>query len=612
MDWLEELKNKFDSGASHFFLMYFNVYDEIIVEKKSWKRLHQILAHYPPVKSAKIIAFYNRGTGIRFAKKEMKDHFLKLIGMDDDRGREIFEVEHKKVDFALQRFDEVLHLPPDDPKVLQVFGAAQQNLIAVILEYADTIVPADSAAMQSEADRNRRVLLEWWAGNQEIRDQKNIIILLSERLSQIASPLRAEDRGVIPIRLSLPDYEERLLGINLLRKKHPPQPEDVDSEFLAHLTAGLSQNTILQIIKEATFKKIALTPETVFFRKKKIIEEQSGGLMEIMRPQWGMEAIGDLLPHKRRAFEVIKAMKEKDFLACPMGILLVGPQGTGKTVYAEAMAYEAEIPLVILKNLRSMFVGQSEANLELILELIRALTPVIVFVDEFDQQFQRRGEVYHGDSGVSARMSAQLFAFMGDTSLRGKVLWLAATNRPDLIDQALLRPGRFDEKIPFLPPGVEERFMIFKALLRKMEIQAEILKVPFQYDLSDQVLMEAAKKCVIFKEKRQEGFRLIKQLPPGVKEEDENYEAVDFTGAELEIILLRAYKIAKQKGKEVMDEESLNQAIQDFIPTRDLVSFKEMTDQALLQADSEEFIPEKLRKYAQDLRVYRSKKFLLT
>lgn len=151
-----------------------------------------------------------------------------------------------------------------------------------------------------------------------------------------------------------------------------------------------------------------------------------------------------------------------------MGILFLGPPGTGKTLIAQAFANVCNTNFVKLGNFRSMWVGQSERNLSKALDLIRALSPVIVFMDEIDQSEGSQGEA--GDGGVGKRIFSKLLQFMSDTSLRGKVLWIAASNRPDLIDAALKRAGRFDMTIPFFLPDKQARKAIFKIHLQNSEI----------------------------------------------------------------------------------------------------------------------------------------------
>src|SRR5262249_21903551 len=142
--------------------------------------------------------------------------------------------------------------------------------------------------------------------------------------------------------------------------------------------------------------------------------------------------------------------------------LLVGPPGTGKTLVAEALAKEAGFNFVRLGDVRSMWVGESERNLSHVLRVLVELAPVVVFVDEVDQMLGQRDQGWSGDSGVSARLFARILNFMGRNEHRGRIIWVAATNRPDLLDEAMLR--RFDRVFPFFVPSDIDRSRILAAM----------------------------------------------------------------------------------------------------------------------------------------------------
>jgi SpoVK/Ycf46/Vps4 family AAA+-type ATPase len=153
-----------------------------------------------------------------------------------------------------------------------------------------------------------------------------------------------------------------------------------------------------------------------------------------------------------------------------MGYLVCGPVGTGKTFLVECLAGEAGVPVVKLKNFRDRWVGSSEGNLEKIFRLVRALGRCIVFVDEADQALGRR-DAGSGDSGLSGRLYAMVAQEMSDTSNRGKVMWVLASSRPDLIEVDLKRPGRVDVKVPILPTATaEESAALLSALLRRFDL----------------------------------------------------------------------------------------------------------------------------------------------
>ena len=134
-----------------------------------------------------------------------------------------------------------------------------------------------------------------------------------------------------------------------------------------------------------------------------------------------------------------------------MGYLIAGRIGTGKTFIVQCWAGELGIPCVVFKNFRDRWVGATESNLEKIFAVLRALGQVVVFVDEADQAAGRR-EGGDGDSGLSGRVYSMLAKEMSDTRNRGRIIWVFATSRPDLLEVDLKRQGRLDVHIPLFPP----------------------------------------------------------------------------------------------------------------------------------------------------------------
>jgi hypothetical protein len=147
-----------------------------------------------------------------------------------------------------------------------------------------------------------------------------------------------------------------------------------------------------------------------------------------------------------------------------MGYLFCGPVGTGKTFLVECLAGEADVPVVKMKNFRDKWVGSTESNLEKIFRLLAALGRCIVFVDEADQALGRR-TADSGDSGVSGRVYGMMAEQMSNSRNRGRLLWILATSRPDLVEVDLKRPGRVDVKIPLFPTATaEEGYGLLRAL----------------------------------------------------------------------------------------------------------------------------------------------------
>jgi SpoVK/Ycf46/Vps4 family AAA+-type ATPase len=171
-------------------------------------------------------------------------------------------------------------------------------------------------------------------------------------------------------------------------------------------------------------------------------------------------------------------LKRGKVRAVPMGYLLTGRIGTGKTFLVECLAGEVGVPCVELKNFREKWVGATEGNLEKVFTILHALGQVIVFVDEADQAMGKRGGS-EGDSGLSGRVYAMMAKEMSNTANRGKIIWVFATSRPDLLEVDLKRQGRLDVHIPLFPPGDPQgRKELFAAMARKLGMSISAAELP--------------------------------------------------------------------------------------------------------------------------------------
>jgi SpoVK/Ycf46/Vps4 family AAA+-type ATPase len=160
-----------------------------------------------------------------------------------------------------------------------------------------------------------------------------------------------------------------------------------------------------------------------------------------------------------------------DVQAMPMGYLLCGPVGTGKTYLVECLAGDAGVPVVKLKNFRDKWVGSTEGNLEKIFRLLKGLGRCFVFIDEADQALGTR-DAGTGDSGLSGRIYGMFAEQMSNPANRGRIVWILASSRPDLIEVDLKRPGRVDVKIPIFPTTTPaEGFTLIRALARRRDVE---------------------------------------------------------------------------------------------------------------------------------------------
>jgi SpoVK/Ycf46/Vps4 family AAA+-type ATPase len=248
--------------------------------------------------------------------------------------------------------------------------------------------------------------------------------------------------------------------------------------------------------------------------------------------------------------ETIRSGKREE---APMGILVCGPVGTGKTFLAECFAKDCGLNVVEFKNFRDKWVGSTEANLEKILNLLSALAPIVVLIDEADAALgNREGD---GDSGVNSRVFSKIAAAMSDTENRGRILWILMTSRPDRLPVDLKRQGRCEEHIAlFYPETPEERREIAEAMVRKNRIEHRIAD-----------------------------WSPVLQSP------------LHLSGADIESILIRARRIARIAGHQVVTDEDLAFVASEFIPARDDLAIEYQELVAAREATSRAMIPSRFR-----------------
>ncbi|HWO89693.1 MAG TPA: AAA family ATPase [Gemmatimonadales bacterium] len=458
--WAKRVQQRLrQRGANTFIFHGPGVRDLHPLGMRRWGGLREFLAE-ALFRDRKALIMYDRGAGIRFLDKEVEDLFrAQLKAYDKLSGTNLAASVPRDPDRALQLIESFVRTQLSDDRH---FSAA------VFIDYAETIAPAGEPGQLSVEDRSAIVTLRRWASDALFLSRNMTFCLFCESAAQL-NPSLVGDARTIELVVPVPDEEERYQYLTA-RGGTPDTFRLVDARRAAILTAGLTRLHLESLMAEAEISGAALDPDAMTREKKRLIEEASGGLLHFVTSKHGLDAVAGHDAAKSLLRETSQALRAGRLDVIPMGFLVCGPVGTGKSFLVRCFAAEIGVPVIEIKNFRSMWQGQTEANLERILGILDALGPVAVMVDEADAALGNREQQGH-DSGVSERVFASLAAFMGDTSKRGRVIWFLMTSRPDLVPVDLKRQGRAEEHIALFPPNTPaERAQVFEALRARYQV----------------------------------------------------------------------------------------------------------------------------------------------
>ncbi|MGB9135057.1 MAG: CDC48 family AAA ATPase [Candidatus Bathyarchaeia archaeon] len=387
-----------------------------------------------------------------------------------------------------------------EARLREIFQQAQQNAPSIIfIDELDAIAPKRE---EVTGEVERRVVAQLLALMDGLGGRGNVIVIgATNRPGALDPALRRPGRFDREIEIGVPDKQARHEIIQI-HTRGMPLAEDVDLKKLTDMTHGytgadmaaLSRETAMKALRrylpEINLEEEHIPPSVLekmevnsedFVNAYKEITPTAMREVYIETPTVHWSDIGGLEEVKQELIEAVEwPMKNPEVFSRlgvrpPKGILIFGPPGCGKTLLARAVATESEANFITIKGpeVFSKWVGESEKAIREVFRKARMAAPAVIFFDEFDSLVPRRGMGF-ADSGVTERVISQLLTEMDGVVSLEDVVVIAATNRPDIIDRAVLRPGRFDKLIYTPEPDEKARLEIFKIYTKNMPLAPDV------------------------------------------------------------------------------------------------------------------------------------------
>lgn len=545
--WGREFAQKYLSRTINQFILHGNVHDLVPVQrekKTDFVRLKSFLSE-EFFGARDFVVFYDRSSGIYFRDKESQKDFNRAVaGRDSLLGTDYANKMPKDPVGVFSLLEQYFRLRLDDKKS-----------VALIVDYAETIVPMNEAGSTGTDDRNALVYLSRWAHDPLFLASDFTTVLISENMADLNKTL-VQNPYNTDIKITIPNQNERREFIEFeVGDRDFSEFSEVSSHVMAQQTAGLNFINIRSILSNARENNEPITHNRLSEAKKELIEAEAYGLLEFVESDFSLDDVAGHTKVKQHLRHAVRALKNGRQDVLPMGYLVCGPVGTGKTFLVTCFASEVGIPMVKLKNFRSQWQGVTEGNLEKILGLLKAMAPVAVMIDEADAYLGDRDA--SGDSGVSSRVFSQIASFMSDTSNRGRIIWFLMTARPDLMPVDLKRQGRAEEHLALFPPHTkEERVELFEAMKKKTGLRLTEPHVPKAIEKGTQML----------------------------------------SGADMEAALTRAKFRAAAQNVDQVTPEMLDQALDNFLPPTYPEEIELQTLSAVIECTSKELLPERYKK----------------
>ena len=571
MFW-ETIKRHHNAGSAHEFLLHFNVQDLLYDDFYGYLPALDYLMEQLNMLGCDLVLGYNISQGIIWPNIGRWRNTQKMLKLIQAEYEEDPESEHRRINANLAvddlHKDPFMHVGSEPSEELQeqLDSLLQQGRakVGLVINFLEQLIPNDLSLNDGITYDLHRFLsrIHNWAADLDIRRRGHAILLLTQNTFDIHPSLTVNPEIPV-IEIPFPDHAQRRHFIEHLRTMSDDSSQmretlgdERDRESLARDTIGLNIFGIHDVVLQAESAEQKTGGEPLVRYRRESIRAFSHGVLELGDPQRNSSADGWYVMWTIR--DIAEGMRNRDLRRVPRGVLFLGPPGTSKIYAAQLLAGEANMTFVQLRYASQMGEvtininenGNSyERNLNAAISFIRGISPVVVFIDEIEQAPPHTS--MHPEERPPFPQS--LVNAISDPSLHGRVIWVGASHRPDLMPQIFRQYGIFDTKFVMLPPTAEGRM--------------EILRIFCQGQTENEI-----------------NFRGLVGGP----------ETDGLTWRDLFLIVQRAHNIARHNQHEHFRESDLRQALDDFIPAYSPEMQLFMGLLALREANSRIMIPEAL------------------
>jgi AAA+ superfamily predicted ATPase len=455
--FLQTIIEKFNSGQSNQFILYGNVRDLYSLGADGFYGLVdclKLLIHPPEGEHQRVLVYYDLVNGVQFPDAEDLALVESILGKE-----ELQRYMQESVQYPLQA---LIFLEELSKLNISAVSPTKRGW-GFIINHAEALIPRQEGNYTNELEQRKAMIFRGWFTDPAFIQGQGLIILITETLASLNESI-VNLPFVTLLQVSRPDDSQRQRYLRYLKKTHGVALDLKEKEAVFY-TGGLTLQDLHQMFLQASHTKTRLTASMIFEQTQEAIEKELSGNVEFPIINYDFSAVVGAKKLIAKLKDMKACIQSGDPDIMPVGLLVPGPNGVGKTFIFKAFAKECGYLPIVLKNIRGQYVGQTESTWERIRSVLEAMGNVMLIYDEADTELGGRGSQTHD---VDKRLFGAILRMMSDPKNHGKIIWVVITARPDKLEPDIKRTGRAGEHLSVFDPEGEEREAFINFVLKKV------------------------------------------------------------------------------------------------------------------------------------------------